>query len=118
MTYVAALRDHLEREILSQVPGTWVNGAGSQRVANTSNIGFSGIDGDDLVGVLNGMDIAVSNGSACHSKSLAPSHVLTAMTGSRQLAGQSIRFSLSHLNTTEEVEYILKSMKSALAKLG
>jgi len=118
MTYVAALRDHLEREILWQVPGTWANGAGSIRVANTSNIGFPGIDGDALVGVLNGMDIAVSNGSACHSQSLAPSHVLTAMTGSRELAGQSIRFSLSHLNTTEEVEHVVKSTKSALAMLG
>jgi cysteine desulfurase len=117
MSRVALLRDELENTILAQIPGTRVNGAGSPRVANTSSIEFPGIDSSDLAGVLDGMGIAVSSGSACHSKAISPSHVLMAMTGSRRVASQSIRFSLSHLNTSNEVQYVVKSLDGALAAL-
>jgi cysteine desulfurase len=117
ISHVAVLRDELENTILAQIPGTRVNGAGSPRVANTSSIEFPGIDSSDLAGVLDGIGIAVSSGSACHSKAISPSHVLMAMTGSRRLASQSIRFSLSHLNTSNEVQYVVKSLDGALAAL-
>ena len=117
MNQVAVLRDELENTILGQIPGTRVNGGGSPRVANTSSIEFPGIDSGDLAGVLDGIGIAVSSGSACHSKAISPSHVLMAMTGSREVASQSIRFSLSHLNTPNEVQYVVKSLDGALAPL-
>ncbi len=117
MTLAASLRDRLEREVQFQIRGSRVNGVGSPRISNTCNIAFAGIDGDDLVGVLDGMGIAVSSGSACHARSLAPSHVLMAMTGSREVASGSIRFSLSHLNTLEEVDYVLQSLNVAIATL-
>ena len=75
------------------------------------------IDGDDLVGALDGLGIAASTGSACHARSIEPSHVLSAMTGSRDKASRSVRFSLSHLNTTEEVVYTVEALRSAIALL-
>lgn len=117
VSHVADLRDYFERELI-KMPNARVNGSRSPRVANTSNVTFSGIDSGDLVAVLDGMGIAVSNGSACHSKSLAPSHVLLAMTASREAASESLRFSLSHVNTFEEIDYVLKSLRSAIAILA
>jgi cysteine desulfurase len=114
---VTELRNRLEQEILARVPGCWVNGGGTPRIGNTTNVGFSTTNGDDLVGALNGLGIAASTGSACHSRSIAPSHVITAMTGSRDKASRSVRFSLSHLNTTEEVEYTVKALGSAITLL-
>jgi cysteine desulfurase len=115
--YVSSLREKLEREIAS-ISGVTVNGAHSTRVGNTSNIAFAGIDSSDLVTMLDGMGVAVSNGSACHAKSLAPSHVLMAMTASRKQASESIRFSLSHLNTADEVEYTCKSVAALVKSLA
>jgi cysteine desulfurase len=116
VSHVVGLRNYFERELL-KIRNARVNGGESPRVANTSNVEFAGVDSGDLVAVLDGMGIAVSNGSACHSKSLAPSHVLLAMTGSRDTASESLRFSMSHLNTFEEINYVLASLKSAIATL-
>jgi cysteine desulfurase len=116
VNHVRALRDRLEGR-LSEIRHTAVNGSGSTRVANTSNIAFAGVDSNDLMAVLDGMGVAVSNGSACHSRSLTPSHVVMAMTGSRELASESIRFSLSHLNTVEEVDYTCECVAAAIGKL-
>lgn len=115
--HVSALRDYLETEVLSRVPGTWINGAGTHRLPNTSNIGFDSVDADTLAGVLDARGIAVSTGSACHSKTLEPSHVIRAMTRSHRKASESLRFSLSHRNTQEEVEYVLDAVHSAVAAL-
>ena len=110
---VAELRDYFERG-LACIPNACVNGGQMSRVANTSNVRVADVDSGDLVAVLSGMGIAVSNGSACNAKSLAPSHVIQAMTGSRKVASESLRFSLSHANTFEEMDYVLQSLKSAI----
>ena len=76
---LAALRDRLEAGILTQIPRTGVNGFGSPRVANTTNIWFDLVDTEALVIALDLKGIAVSGGSACASGSTDPSHVLMAM---------------------------------------
>jgi cysteine desulfurase len=114
---VSALRDYLESEMLRRIRGTWINGAGAPRLPNTSNIGFDGVDADALSGMLDAHGIAVSTGSACHTKTLEPSHVIRAMTRSHRKATESLRFSLSHQNTQEEVEYVLNAVCSAVAEL-
>lgn len=114
---VQKLRDTLETAILERVPKTWVNGAGSTRLANTTNIGFESIDAETLAGLLDADGIAVSTGSACHANTLEPSHVIRAMTGSYQQASESVRFSLSHLNTREEVDAVVDAVCSAVAQL-
>ena len=100
---VATLRDRLEQVLFQSIKGCYINGMGQPRIPNTTNMGFDGIDGDTLAGVLNGNDIYVSTGSACSANTLMPSHVVMAMTGSYERAGEAVRFSLSHLNTDAEI---------------
>ena len=98
------LRNKLESKILAELPGTWVNGSQKQRLPNTTNIGFPGVNSDAMVGLLDSYGVCVSSGSACLASSLSPSHVIYAMTGSHDKGRQSLRFSVSHLNTVQEIE--------------
>src|SRR6202011_2908498 len=96
---LAGLRDHLENAILDTIPDTGINGARRNRVPNTSNIYFDGIDGEAMVIALDLRGFAVSTGSACSSGALTPSHVLTAIGLRAERARASIRFSLGSSTT-------------------
>lgn len=100
---VAALRDRFEKTILDNVPDVTVNGSGP-RVGNTSNLAFKGVDGESLLRLLNQHGVAVSHGSACSSGALEPSRVLLNMGIPLQVARTSLRFSLSRMNTQEELD--------------
>jgi len=113
----AALRDRLERGILDAVPGTSINGDTSQRVPNTTNISFDGIEAESLLIALDLEGVAVSTGSACSSGSLEPSHVLRAMGGSNARTRNSLRFSLGPENTAAEVEFVLSALPGLVTKL-
>jgi cysteine desulfurase len=104
---VAALRDTLERDLLAAVPGTHVNGRPDARVANTSNIGFEGIEAESLVIAFDLEGIAVSTGSACSSGTLEPSHVLKAMGLDPHDTQNAIRFSLGFSTTAEDVARVV-----------
>ena len=110
------LRDHLESEILCNVAGTNLNGTG-QRVSNTTNISFDGIEAEALLIALDLEGIAVSTGSACSSGTLEPSHVLRAMGFTPQRAQSSIRFSLGLGNTEEQITRVVKSLPPIVSKL-
>ena len=114
---LATLRDALEEGILRLVPGTAVNGAGSPRVPNTSNISFDRIEAESLLIALDLEGIAVSTGSACSSGTLEPSHVLKAMGLGPSRAQSSLRFSLGAENTPEHVERVLEVLPAAVEKL-
>src|SRR5690606_36971493 len=75
-TKIEAMRDILEFELL-KLPNTSLNGSRSNRIYNVTNICFSGLDANMLIG--NIKNIAVSNGSACSSSTIKPSHVLKAI---------------------------------------
>ncbi len=102
---IGALRDKLERAILSEIPGSWVNGDRVIRICNTSNIGFRGVDARVLIRDMD--DIAVSTQAACSSVSGKPSHVLKAIGLSDDEAFCSIRFSLGRFTTEEEIDYTI-----------
>jgi cysteine desulfurase len=114
---VAALRDRLEREILSRIPGTVVNGAREPRVPNTTNISFDRIEAESLLIALDLEGIAVSTGAACSSGTLEPSHVLRAMGLPTHRAQNSIRFSLGAGNTDAEIDYLLEKLPKSVEKL-
>jgi len=113
---MAAARDHLERELL-KIEATGLNGEGTPRVPNTTNIRFDSIEGEALVIALDLKGLAVSTGSACSSGSIEPSHVLTAMGMSRDCAKASIRVSLGKQNTVEDVETALALIPDAVLRL-
>jgi cysteine desulfurase len=111
------LRDQLERQILAQIPDCEVNGGGTTRLPNTTNIGFKYIEGEAILFMLNKYGICASSGSACTSGSLDPSHVLTAMGLPYTILHGSIRFSLSRFTTEEEIQQVLTVMPGIVEKL-
>jgi len=112
------LRNYLENTILMEIPGATINGSGAERLPNTTNIRFPGIDGDALMTILSQQNIAVSTSSACLSSAIVPSHVLLAMGCSYEEAEQSIRFSLSHFNTMREMVKVVNTIKDVLQKIA
>ncbi|MEI9967483.1 MAG: aminotransferase class V-fold PLP-dependent enzyme [Terracidiphilus sp.] len=94
-----------------------MNGAGAPRVANTTNIHFDQVEGEALVIALDLKGVAVSGGSACHSGSTEPSHVLMAMGLDRNAARASLRFSLLKTATDEDVDYVLRVVPEAVEHL-
>ena len=113
---VTRLRHRLEAGIL-KIPGTGVNGAGAPRAANTTNIHFEQVEGEALVIALDLKGVAVSGGSACHSGSTEPSHVLMAMGLDKNAARASLRFSLLKTATDEDVDHVLRVVPEAVEHL-
>jgi cysteine desulfurase len=114
---VGELRDYFESEVLRSVPQTYVNGAPSHRIPNTSNLRFDGVESEGLVINLDLAGVACSTGSACASGSIEPSHVLTALGLSPAEAANSIRFSLSRYTTREELDQVLKILPGIVQRL-
>lgn len=114
---MAALRDRLEKTILDQVDAAGVNGAGSPRVPNTTNIHFDYIEGEALVIALDLKGLAVSTGAACSSGAIEPSHVLTAMGLPSDQARASLRFSLGKQNTADDVDFAIKLVPPSVQRL-
>lgn len=116
-TRVKKLRDRLEKELLSRIPNSRLNGHKTARLPNTTNISFEYVEGEAILLHMNRYNICASSGSACTSGSLEPSHVLRAMGVPFTAAHGSIRFSLSIYNTDEEVDYIVEKMPAIIESL-
>jgi cysteine desulfurase len=111
------LRDRLESAVLDRIPGAGVNGSRWNRVPNTSNLYFDGIDGEAMVIALDLRGFAVSTGAACSSGALTPSHVLKAIGLSDDRARASMRFSLGRSNTAEQVDALVEAIQASVAHL-
>ncbi len=116
-TRVKTLRDRLERELLSRIPNSKVNGAGAPRLPNTVNISFEFIEGESILLLMDAHGICASSGSACTSGSLQPSHVLRAMGVPYTMAHGSVRFSLSIYNTDEEIDVVIDKLPPIVERL-
>lgn len=117
LTRVKALRDKLERGILSNIKNAVLNSKGKNRVPNTTNIGFQYVEGELILLHLNDFGICASSGSACTSGSLEPSHVLRAQKAPFTSLHGSIRFSLSRYTTEEEIDYTLEKLPAIIEKI-
>ncbi len=113
---VTAMRDKLI-EGLSQIPHCALNGDPVNRLPGNVSFCFEGIEGEALLLLLDMKGICASSGSACTSGSLDPSHVLLAIGRVHDVAHGSLRLSLSHCNTDEEVEHILKEVPQVVETL-
>ncbi len=118
MHEVKRLRDKLENGILERVYNARVNGSTTNRVPNTTNIGFQYIEGELILLHLSDLGICASSGSACTSGSLEPSHVLKSMGVPFESLHGSIRFSLSRFTTEEEIDYVLNVLPDVIFKLN
>lgn len=113
---ITELRDTLECELL-KLPNTTLNGDFSNRINNTTNICFKGQSANIIIG--RSKNIAASNGSACSSSSIEPSHVLKAMGLSGDDSFSSLRFSLGKYNSIKDIETLIFRIKQlTLSKLN
>jgi cysteine desulfurase len=116
-TTVRQLRDKLERELLSRIPKSRVNGNIDNRLPNTTNISFEFVEGEGILLLMDEHGICASSGSACTSGSLQPSHVLRAMGVPFTMAHGSIRFSLSIYNTGAEIDLVIEKLPPIIERL-
>lgn len=113
---LAMLRDDLIRRLL-EIPHSKLTGHPTKRLPGTASFTFEYIEGESLLLMLDMMGICASTGSACSSKSLEPSHVLLAMGLPHEIAHGSLRLTLSHETTAEDVDYIVECVKKVIERL-
>ena len=113
---VTALRDKLIAG-LSKIPHCVLNGDAVNRLPGNVSFCFEGIEGEALLLLLDAKGVAASSGSACTSGSLDPSHVLLAIGRPHEIAHGSLRLSLCHENTDEEMDHILTAVPQVVEYL-
>ena len=113
---VTAMRDRLIQG-LSKIPHSALNGDPVNRLPGNVSFCFEGIEGESLLLYLDALGVSASSGSACTSGSLDPSHVLLAIGRVHDVAHGSLRLSLCHYNTEEEIDHILMVVPQVVERL-
>src|SRR5207253_1181581 len=108
MPRVANLRNRLESGLKARIDSIHINGDNAPRLPNTSNVMVDYAEGEGLVISLDLKGVGVSTGSACSSGSLEPSHVLTAIGKTPDEAHGSLRFSLSTMTASEDIDFVVE----------
>lgn len=111
------LRDLLISNILKTINGSKLNGHPTKRLSNNINISIPGAEGEALTMELDFEGVNVSTGSACSSKTLLPSHVLTAIGLPPEQAHGSLRISLGRFTKKEDIVYTVKTLIKVVNKL-
>jgi cysteine desulfurase len=104
---LAALRDRLIDGVRDIVPDVIVNGHPTQHLPGLAHLSFPGCEGDSLLMLLDARGVECATGSACSAGVTRPSHVLLAMGADAALARSSLRFSLGHTSTIDDVDAVL-----------
>ena len=113
---IKELRDYFETEIKNNIEDFIIYGDVNNRLCNTSNIAFKGVNAEELLLMLESFNIYVSTGSACNSEIAEPSHVLKACNADMQNYSP-IRISIGKYNTKEEVDVFIKNLKNIIKQL-
>ncbi len=111
------LRNYFWEKIESNISGVQLNGPKDKRHPGNLNISFDYIEGEAILLLLNGNGISVSTGSACSSKSLAPSHVLDAIGVSITKMNGTIRFTVGDFTTREDIDYVVDVLIKVVERL-
>jgi len=116
IAHMERLRDKLIDNLVV-LPRAFLNGSHDQRLPNNANFRFLGLEGEALITLLDGDGICASTGSACSSKKLRASHVLTALGLADWEAHGSLRLTLSRFTTQDEVDYAIEKIPAAVSTL-
>ena len=111
------MRDRLIELVTQKVPQITLNGHQSKRLPHNANITFHLVEGESITLHLDMYGIAVSTGSACFSRSLEASHVISAIGGDHERAHGSIRFTFGRFNSMEEVEFVVQTLAEVIENL-
>ena len=93
---IMSYRNEFEERVKNKLPNVTFNGSGADRLPNTSSISFPSVDADALI--FNAQKIMIGTGSACNSGAIEPSHVLSAIGVSREVANSTVRVSFGRFN--------------------
>jgi cysteine desulfurase len=113
---VAGLRDRLIAGVRAVVPDAVLNGDPDNRLPANAHFSFPGCEGDALLLLLDAQDIACSTGSACSAGIAQPSHVLLAMGADEARARSTLRFSLGHTSTVDDVDALIAALPAAVER--
>ena len=112
-----SFRDRLIKEILENIPRSFLNGHPEKRLPNNAHFRFDGIEGESLLLSLNDKEIAVSTGSACSSKTLEPSHTLIAMGLLHEEAHGSLELSIGRFTKESDIDSVIKALPEVVDRL-
>ncbi len=114
---VSELRDYFIKEVTAKIPDTIVNGSLEHRHPGNANISFEYIEGESMLILLDMNGICVSTGSACSSKSLTPSHVLSALGIPVERIHGTLRFTVGDFTTKEDLDYVVEKLVEIVKNL-
>lgn len=117
MQHLKELRDYFVSQVEEKIEGAVLNGSLENRLPGNANFAFSSVDGEALLLNLDAKGICASAGSACASGSPAPSHVLSSIGLSDELAHSSLRVTFGEDNTKEDVDYLVENLCEIVQKL-
>lgn len=115
--HCSSLRNYFVEQVLNTIPETRVNGTMEHRHPGNANISFNFIEGESILMLLDMNGISVSTGSACSSKSLKPSHVLSALGLPLENMHGTIRFTIGDFTTKEDIDYVVEKLTEIVNKL-
>lgn len=104
------MRDALQKGIFKSIPKVVLNGHPTKRLPNFLNISILDVEGEAMLLYLDELGIMINTGSACNSQSLEPSYVLAALGNPYEYIHGSIRFTLGHQNTMQDIKYVVRHL--------
>ena len=113
---IGALRDELVARVHEALPDAILNGDPADRLAGNAHFSFPGCEGDALLLLLDAKGISCSTGSACSAGVAQPSHVLLAMGADDDRARSTLRFTLGHTSTADDVDALLSALPGAVER--
>lgn len=117
MKILSELRDYFVAQVLEKIPYVDINGGMEHRHPGNANLAFNFIEGESLLLMLDMCGISVSTGSACSSKSLEPSHVLSALGIPVEKIHGSLRFTVGDFTTKEDLDYTVECLVKIVERL-
>jgi cysteine desulfurase len=112
-----SLKQRLHDGIMATIPDVMINGDQQHCLPNILNLSFAGAEGESIMLALDAVGVAVSTGSACATRDITSSHVLTAIDADPELAHNSLRFSLGPETTTADIDYVLEVLPPIIKRL-
>ena len=110
-------RDRMIKQILEEIPDSYLNGHPTERLASNTHVRFDGIEGESILLSFKDKGIAISTGSACTSKTLEPSHTLIATGLMHEEAHGSLQITTGRFNTDQDIDSVLKAVPEVVTRL-
>ncbi|HEY6010779.1 MAG TPA: aminotransferase class V-fold PLP-dependent enzyme, partial [Nitrospirota bacterium] len=117
MSYLTPLRDRLQKGLMEKIDHMVVNGHPAKRLPHSLNVSMWYVEGESMLLFLNMQGISVSSGSACTSRSLKSSHVLTCIGTDAAVANGTLLMTLGMGNTTEDIDYVIETLPPIVQRL-